>query len=59
MTHADDQAGARVAYFSLEIALESELPTYSGGLLLFAGKAHLVTKGESSRSARCSPPPLG
>src|SRR5262245_59064939 len=30
-------ADAQVAYFSMEIALESEYPTYSGGLGILAG----------------------
>jgi starch phosphorylase len=29
--------GPRIAYFSMEIALESEIPTYSGGLGVLAG----------------------
>jgi len=28
---------ARIAYFSMEIALESDIPTYSGGLGVLAG----------------------
>ena len=38
--HAVDQAPAthpRIAYFSMEIALEAGLPTYSGGLGILAG----------------------
>jgi glycogen phosphorylase len=34
---AHDPAATRVAYFSMEIALEAEIPTYSGGLGVLAG----------------------
>ena len=34
-----DWADARIAYFSMEIALESSIPTYSGGLGVLAGDA--------------------
>ena len=30
-------SGPTVAYFSMEVALESEIPTYSGGLGVLAG----------------------
>ncbi len=36
-TNAPARITARVAYFSMEIALESALPTYSGGLGILAG----------------------
>lgn len=32
-----DPLGTRIAYFSMEIALEPEIPTYSGGLGVLAG----------------------
>jgi len=34
---AHDPAKTRIAYFSMEIALRSEIPTYSGGLGVLAG----------------------
>lgn len=35
---ADESAGEpRIAYFSMEIALRSEIPTYGGGLGVLAG----------------------
>ena len=33
----DQGGGARVAYFSMEVALENHIPTYSGGLGVLAG----------------------
>lgn len=35
--HPSPMQAARVAYFSMEIALESNIPTYSGGLGVLAG----------------------
>jgi glycogen phosphorylase len=35
--NSHDPASTRVAYFSMEIALEPEIPTYSGGLGVLAG----------------------
>jgi starch phosphorylase len=37
LTGAPDPASARVAYFSMEIALEPGIPTYAGGLGVLAG----------------------
>lgn len=34
---AQDPASRRIAYFSMEVGLESRLPTYSGGLGILAG----------------------
>lgn len=35
--HSSTDSGADVAYFSMEIALEPGMPTYSGGLGVLAG----------------------
>ena len=37
MLLADFAAEPRIAYFSMEIALRSDIPTYSGGLGVLAG----------------------
>jgi len=38
MTHLDQFTGTqRIAYFSMEIALQNDIPTYSGGLGILAG----------------------
>ena len=35
----------RIAYFSMEIAIEAQIPTYSGGLGVLSGDTH-VTEGD-------------
>jgi glycogen phosphorylase len=32
-----DNDGGRIAYFSMEVALDAKMPTYSGGLGVLAG----------------------
>jgi len=41
----------RVAYFSMEIALRSEIPTYSGGLGVLAGDTLRSPRISTSRSS--------
>lgn len=63
----------RVAYFSMEIALRSEIPTYSGGLGVLAGDTMrsaadldlpmvgvtLVSRARSAQTARMTMRPTG
>ena len=37
MTNKNDQKQILVAYFSMEVGLESDIPTYAGGLGILAG----------------------
>jgi hypothetical protein len=46
----------RVAYFSMEIAISPEMPTYSGGLGILAGMQAAQTVGLSpTRHIQCGP----
>jgi glucan phosphorylase len=40
MITTHDTSPRKIAYFSMEVGIGAQIPTYSGGLGVLAGKAH-------------------